>query len=77
MLALSNCMRAHGVSDFPDPKLGAPPPNPQEFAIAIGRGGLSLLVPKTINVSSPAFKQAATTCRFGALLGAGQRSPAP
>ena len=77
MLAMSKCMRAHGVSGFPDPTLGPPPSNPQEFAIAMGRDGVSLLVPKTTSVSSPAFKQAATTCRFGALLSGGQRSPAP
>ena len=77
MLALSKCMRAHGVSGFPDPTLGPPPPNPREFSIAIGRGGVSLLVPKTIDVSSPAFKRAATTCRFGSLLPTGQRTPAP
>jgi hypothetical protein len=77
LLAVSECMRAHGVSGFPDPTLGPPPSNPQEFSIAIGRGGVSLLVPKTIDVSSPAFKQAAATCRFGAPIGKGQRSPAP
>ncbi len=77
MLALSKCMRAHGVSGFPDPTLGPPPPDPREFSIAIGRGGVSLLVPKTIDVSSPAFKHAATTCRFGAALPMGQRTPAP
>jgi hypothetical protein len=77
MLAVSKCMRAHGVSGFPDPTVGPPPSNPQEFAIAIGRDGVSLLVPKTIDVSSPAFKQAATTCQFGAPLGKGQRTPAP
>jgi hypothetical protein len=77
MLALSKCMRVHGVSGFPDPTLGPPPSSPQQFAIAIGRDGVSLLVPKTINVSSPVFKQAATTCRFGAVLGRGQRTPAP
>jgi hypothetical protein len=77
MLALSKCMRARGISGFPDPTLGPPPSNPREFAIAIDRGGVSLLVPKTIDVSSPAFKQAATTCRFGSLLPAGQRTPAP
>jgi hypothetical protein len=70
-------MRSHGVSGFPDPTLGPPPSSPQEFSIAMGRGGVSLLVPKTINVSSLAFKQAATTCRFGALLSGGQRTPAP
>jgi hypothetical protein len=77
MLALSECMRAHGVSGFPDPTLGPPPSSPQEFSIAIGHDGVSLLVPKTIDVSSPAFKQAAATCRFGASLGKGQRAPAP
>ncbi|HWE08861.1 MAG TPA: hypothetical protein VG325_05880, partial [Solirubrobacteraceae bacterium] len=76
MLALSKCMRAHGVSGFPDPTLGPPPSDPRQFSIAIGRSGLTLLVPKTINVTSPAFKQAATTCRFGALLPTGQRTPA-
>lgn len=77
MLAVSKCMRAHGVSGFPDPTVGAPPSSLEEFSIAMGRGGVSLLVPKTIDVSSPAFKQAASTCRFGALLGAGRRTPAP
>ena len=77
MLALSKCMRADGVSGFPDPTLGPPPSSPQEFSIAIGRRGVSLLVPKTIDVSSPAFKQAADACRFGALLDGGQRTPAP
>lgn len=77
MLAVSKCMRAHGVSGFPDPTVGPPPANPQDFSIAMGRGGVSLLVPKTIDVSSPAFKQAATACHFGTLIGAGQRTPVP
>jgi hypothetical protein len=77
LLAESECMRAHGVSDFPDPTVGPPPSSPQEFSIAIGVGGVSLLVPKTIDVSSPAFMQAAAACRFGAPLGKGQRTPAP
>ena len=77
MLAVSECMRAHGVSGFPDPTLGPPPSSPQDFAIAIGHDGVSLLVPKTIDVSSPAFKQAANACGFGSVLGGGQRTPAP
>jgi hypothetical protein len=70
-------MRVHGVSGFPDPTLGPPPSSPQEFSIAMGRDGVSLLVPKTIDVSSPAFKRAAVACHFGALLGRGERTPAP
>jgi hypothetical protein len=77
MLAVSKCMRAHDVSGFPDPTLGPPPPNPQEYSIAMGRGGVSLLVPRTIDVSSPVFKQAAIACRLGGLLGRGQRTVAP
>jgi len=77
MLAVSKCMRAHGVGGFPDPTVGPPPSNPQEFSIAMGRDGVSLLVPKTIDVSSPAFKQAAVTCQFGAPLGKGVRTPVP
>jgi hypothetical protein len=77
MLAVSKCMRAHGVSSFPDPTLGPPPSSPPEFSIAMGRGGVSLLVPNTIDVTSPAFKQAAAACQFGALLGGGRRTPAP
>jgi hypothetical protein len=77
LLALSKCMRAHGVSGFPDPTLGPPPSNPQEFSIAMGTGGVSLLVPKTIDVSSPAFAQAAAACHFGSQVGNGHRTPAP
>jgi hypothetical protein len=76
LLAVSKCMRAHGLSDFPDPTVGPPPPSPQQFAIAIGSSGVSLLVPKTIDVRSPAFKQAATSCHIFGALGPGQRSPA-
>lgn len=64
MLAISECMRAHGVSGFPDPTT-SPPAGPQDFSLAIGRGGVFLAVPKTIDVNSPAFKQAAKACQFG------------
>jgi len=37
--------------------------------IVEGIGDLFLLVPKTINVSSPAFQQAAKTCSFHRPLG--------
>jgi hypothetical protein len=67
MVRTSECMRAHGVTGFPDPTT-TPPANPQDYSIVDGIGGLSgglfLLVPKTINVDSPAFKQAAKTCSF-------------
>jgi hypothetical protein len=76
MLALSTCMRAHNVSGFPDPTL-YPPSNPQQYSIAFARGGVSLLIPRSVDVTSPAFKQAAGACRFGALLPKGRRTPVP
>jgi hypothetical protein len=56
-------MRAHGVSGFPDPTTGAPPSNPTGD-VAAG-GGVFIAVPSTIDTNSPAFKRAATACRFG------------
>ncbi len=64
MLASSQCMRAHGITGFPDPTL-TPPSSPAGYSIVMGRGGVFLAVPDTINVASPAFKQAATVCKFG------------
>jgi hypothetical protein len=64
MLATSRCMRAHGVSGFPDPTL-APPGNPEAFSIAMGHDGVFLAVPRTINVNSPGFERAASVCEFG------------
>ncbi len=64
MLAISECMRAHGVSAFPDPTL-SPPVNPAADSIALGRDGVFLVVPRTINTASPVFNSAAKACRFG------------
>jgi hypothetical protein len=75
MLNLSRCMRAHGVSGFPDP-VGSPPANPEGFAMAFGRPGAFLVIPDGLDPESPAFKQAATTCSFpGASRGAVSSSP--
>lgn len=67
MVRTAGCMRANGVTGFPDPTT-TPPANPQDYSIVDGiggrSGGLFLLVPKTINVTSPAFRQAAKTCGF-------------
>jgi hypothetical protein len=64
LLRTSECMRAHGVNGFPDPTT-APPTNIEDYSMAIGRGGVFLAVPKTIDPSSPTFKQAAQACNFG------------
>ena len=64
MLGTSKCMRAHGVTGFPDPTT-TQPSGPGNFSLALGHDGLFLVVPKTINPNSPAFEQAAKTCHFG------------
>ena len=64
LLAISMCMRAHGVTDFPDPT-SAPPSSQGAYSIVLGAGGVFLAVPRTISVDSPAFKQAGRACHFG------------
>jgi hypothetical protein len=67
LVRTAECMRAHSVAGFPDPTT-ASPTNPQDYSIIEGIGGPSggvfLLVPKTIDPNSPAFKQAAKACNF-------------
>jgi hypothetical protein len=63
MLQISQCMRRHGISDFPDPTV-SPPSAPSDYGAIIGRNGVFLAIPKTIDVQSPAFKQAADVCKF-------------
>jgi hypothetical protein len=64
LLRISQCMRAHGISGFPDPSTGPPPSNPAAYSAVIGRGGAFLAIPNTIDPRSPAFKQAAGACKF-------------
>jgi hypothetical protein len=64
MLAISTCMRAHGVTGFPDPTT-TPPSSTNGYSQVTGRGGVFLAVPDTINPDSPAYRQAAAACRFG------------
>jgi hypothetical protein len=56
MLKISQCMRQHGISDFPDPTL-SPPSGPAGYGAIIDRGGVVLAIPDTINPASSAFKQ--------------------
>jgi hypothetical protein len=64
MLEVSACMRKHGISGFPDPST-SPPSNPAGNSAIIGSGGYFLAIPKSIDTSSPTFKQAAAVCNFG------------
>lgn len=60
---VSECMRQHGVTGFPDPIL-KPPSSPDGYSILEDRGGVILAVPSTINPASPAFQAAAKACHF-------------
>lgn len=66
MLKLSECMRAHGVTAFPDPTSGPPSTPPAGGGIAFGSPGVFLSVPNSL-IDSPAFTQAAKTCGFPGL----------
>jgi hypothetical protein len=63
MLQLSECMRRHGITDFPDPTL-SPPSSPAGYSAVMDRNGVALAIPNTIDTQSPAFKQAAAACKF-------------
>jgi hypothetical protein len=64
MLQVSQCMRAHGITDFPDPTTSQPSPG-RGFGLAIGRNGVFLAIPRSIDIQSPAFRRAAAACNFG------------
>ena len=64
MVATSQCMRAHGVTRFPDPTT-TPPSSPQGAGAIEGHDGVFLIIPSTINTGSPAFEQASRECGFG------------
>ncbi len=60
---VSECMRRHGVTGFPDPTL-TPPSSPSGYSILEDRGGVILAVPSTIDPGSPGFARAAKACQF-------------
>jgi hypothetical protein len=61
LLAIARCMRAHGISQFPDPMTFVPshPVGDQEIT---DFDGAILLFPSTMNLEAPAYKQALTAC---------------
>jgi hypothetical protein len=63
-LKVSQCMRAHGISGFPDPTT-SPPSNFRGYSAVVSQNGAVLAIPSSIDEQSPAFKQAAAACNFG------------
>lgn len=64
-LKVSQCMRKHGVSAFPDPATSGPDKSGGGGAngVEIGHEGAMFALSPTI-MQSPAFKRAAATCNF-------------
>ena len=64
MLQVSECMRAHGISGFPDPTTKLPS-HPSDYSGVMDHNGAVLAIPYSIDPQSPAFEQAAAACNFG------------
>jgi hypothetical protein len=61
LVTIARCMRRHGVPQFPDPRTSVPA-NPTGIQDITDFDGAILLFPSTINLQSPAYKQALTAC---------------
>jgi hypothetical protein len=63
LVRIAQCMREHGVAQFPDPRTSVPA---DPFSGGPGEitdfDGAILLFPATMNVQAPAYKQALTAC---------------
>lgn len=57
------CMRAHGISEFPDPSQ-TPPVNALSSGISVitDFDGAFLAFPRTLNLEAPAYRQALAAC---------------
>lgn len=63
--ATAQCMRAHGITGYPDPIISQASPtslNPANYSSIEAGNGMIIAVPKSINESSPAFVKAMKAC---------------
>jgi hypothetical protein len=65
LLLVSVCMRRHAIVGFPDPRTGPPPSSLTGYSLILGTRGYFLAIPSSIDPASPAFKRAASACKFG------------
>jgi hypothetical protein len=63
MLKVSQCMRQHGISDFPDPRTSIPSDRRGIGEIA-EHDRVILIFPPGFDEQSPAFTRAAAACSF-------------
>ncbi|HWE59238.1 MAG TPA: hypothetical protein VG228_06040 [Solirubrobacteraceae bacterium] len=62
----AQCMRAHGVTGYPDPIISTKLPtnlNQANYSSISAGGGIIIAIPKSINTQSPAFVKAAKACQ--------------
>lgn len=67
MVKVAECMRRHGISDFPDPRTSVPSnpfPAGSRGGVISNIEGVILVFPATIDTQSPLFTRAATACGF-------------
>ena len=62
LLRIAECMRQHGVPQFPDPRTSAPASFPPGIAEIANFDGAVLLFPQTLNMQAPAYRQALAAC---------------
>jgi hypothetical protein len=64
MLKTSECMRRHGIHDFPDPG-SRMPSHPPARGVITDMSGVILVFPSALAMRSPAFAQAEAACNLG------------
>jgi hypothetical protein len=63
MLKVTQCMRRHGIDDFPEPTTSMPKVMPSGGVVS-DRDGVILVFPPGLDTSSPQFAKAAAACQF-------------
>lgn len=76
LLKIAQCMRHHGVPEFPDPRTSVPSnPFPGGAGVITEYDGAILLFPSTLDRHSPAYMQAVAACgTLAGKLGSGPHS---
>jgi hypothetical protein len=65
MLVAAECLRAHGVPDFPDPTTKPPPGPPPSGVAVLTLGGVSFVIPSSVDTQSALFARAVAACHLG------------
>jgi hypothetical protein len=67
MVKVAQCMRRHGIADFPDPRTSVPAnpfPAGSGGVVISDIDGVIFVFPATLDTQSPAFTRAAAACQF-------------